>query len=127
MLERPSDEPTAKYYSRTISKLFDSVLKTSKSTKKIKSRKSKLLTHRPKIIEGKRKISKIDSKQSSSGKDYKIESKHSSAVKDYNIESKENRPLQINSMNNSRVSRYYQTQRQIQEDEDLLDELQSKA
>jgi hypothetical protein len=127
MLERPSDEPTSKYYSRTISKIFDSVLKTSKSTKKIKSRKSKLLTNRPKIIEGKRKISKIDSKQSSSAKDYKIESKHSSAVKDYNIESKENRPLQINSINNSRVSRYYQTQRQIQEDEELIDELQSKA
>lgn len=109
---KQTEEPMSDFYSRSISKILDSVVKPSKITKKIKTRKGKIMTHRPKITESKRKLSKI-------------ESKHSSAMKDYNIDSKENRPLQLNSMNNSRVNKFYKTQQKIKVEEELIEELQS--
>ena len=107
------EEPMSDFYSRSISKILDSVVKPSKSTKKLKPKKGKILTHRPKITEVKRKSSKI-------------ESKHSSALKEPNTESKENRPLQVNSMNSSRVNKFYKTQQKIVIEEELIEELQSK-
>jgi hypothetical protein len=49
-----------------------------------------------------------------------------STLKDSQLESKENRPLQINTMDSSRVNKFYKIQRKIHIEEHLIDELQSR-
>jgi len=108
-------EPMTETHPPAVSRLSETGSKPHKSAGKKKIGKGKLNTCRSRMNESKNKNSKTK------------EMKSVSSVKNVDSEQKENRPLQVNSMSGNRISRFYKTQRKIQIEEEIIEELQSKT
>lgn len=114
---KSNDENECFSYKNSIIKSTTNILESDKKlTKVLKSSKNKSTkkgktTNRTKSWEktskSKRKTAQLISKESQ-------------------LEWKENRPLQVNTMNSSRINNFYKIQRKIHIEEHLIEELQSK-
>lgn len=102
------NEPFKKSQQKNNLKLFCKGSKQIKSTgKKKKAKKSKVNIHR------------LKAKENRSKKEKKHENKN------LDSEQKENRPLQVSSMDEGRINRFYKTQRKILLEEGIIEDLQS--